>query len=160
MGWSSGNSFPHGWPLGTYLWFYCHFKRSWTCSPSNLFLTPKAEFRSMMARCNLLDLSFNGDPFTRERAKTSKRLDHALGNLDWCLKFDKSKNFHLPKLKFDHAPILINFENKKPVNRRRRPFRFEASWLTLLAFNQIVDENWRGSMANLSVQLRRTFGGS
>lgn len=64
-----------------------------------------------MDNCNLLDMGFSGDPYTWVRGNTRKRLDRALSNLEWRLRFTESTITHLPKLKSDHAPLLMNFGN-------------------------------------------------
>lgn len=88
-----------------------------------------------------MDLGFNGDIFSWARGNTRKRLDRAVSNIDWRLKFNSTEIFHLPKLKSDYAPLLVDFNQRIVENRRRRPFRFEAIWLTHPSFNKLVSDN-------------------
>lgn len=90
----------------------------------------EAGFQATLDRCNLFDLGYNGDLFTWARGNTRKHLDRAICNLDWHLRFEHSEITHLPKLKSDHSPLLLNLEHRRYGNRRRKPFRFEAIWLT------------------------------
>lgn len=106
-------------------------------------------FQQTLDNCSLMDLGFNGDPFTWVRGNTVKILDRAICNFDWRIRFECVEINHLPKLKSDHSPLLINFEHRRNANRRRRPFRFEAIWLTHPNFNQLVNDNWINQMSNL-----------
>lgn len=101
---------------------------------------------------------FSGDPFTWARGNTRKRLDRALCNLDWRLRFEEIVINHLPKLKSDHSPLLMNFDIRRQMNRRRRPFRFEAIWLTHPSFNNLILDNWRPNQASFPSQLRELQG--
>lgn len=111
-------------------------------------------FQATLDICNLIDVGFSGDPFTWARGTTRKRLDRALCNLDWRLRFIEAGIAHLPKLKSDHAPLLMTLDHNRPINRRRRPFRFEAVWLSHPSFNQFVKDNWRLSLSNFHNQLK------
>lgn len=115
-------------------------------------------FQEMISYCNLLDLGFKGDLFTWERGQTKKRLDHALCNIDWRLRFERVDIIHLPKFKSDHCPLLVNFDARRNLNRRRRPFRFEAVWLTHPSFNQLIQSNWRGEAGNVPLLLKELQG--
>lgn len=71
--------------------------------------TSETGFQVTMERCNLIDLGFNGDPFTWARGATRKRLDRVVCNLDWRLRFNETVIYHLPKLKSDHSPLLSSY---------------------------------------------------
>lgn len=43
-------------------------------------------FQDLLSHYNLLDLGYQGDPFTLERGNTGKRLDRAISNIEWCLR--------------------------------------------------------------------------
>lgn len=45
-------------------------------------------FQQTLDNCNLLDLGFNGDMFTWARGSTRKRLDRAICNIDWRIRFE------------------------------------------------------------------------
>lgn len=64
----------------------------------------------------------------------------------------------LSKFKFDHAPFLLNFENKRVMNRRRHLFRFESIYLTHPTYSQLIKDNWRGNLSNVPDQLRELLG--
>lgn len=85
---------------------------------------------------------------------TRKRLDRAICNLEWHLRFQSSKITHLPKLKSDHSPLLMTFDDRRHDVRGRRPFLFEAIWFNHPTFNQLVENNWRGSIENFPRQLK------
>lgn len=123
--------------------------------------TVESGFQRTIDRYNLLDMDFSGDPFTWVRGNTRKRFDRALSNLDWRLRFSDRGIMHLPKLKSDHAPLLMAFDNRRNMNRRRRrrrPFRFEAIWLTHPSFNQLSQDNWKAEMTNVPTHLKELQG--
>lgn len=118
----------------------------------------EAGFQATVDECDLIDIGFNGDMFTWARGGTRKGLDRGLCNLDWRIRFEDSEITHLPEIKSDHTPLLLNFDYRRRDNRGRRPFRFEAVWLTHPNFNQLMVDNWRGHMNNLSLQLKELQG--
>ena len=67
-----------------------------------------------MDNCGLLDLGFQGprfmwtnkNPIWQHNIK--ERLDRGLGNAKWKLLFLTAEISHLPHVKFDHCPILLN----------------------------------------------------
>lgn len=71
-----------------------------------------------------------GAPFTWKKGNKEVRLDPYLFNLELMMRFKHAFIQHLPYIKSDHRPIVISEESKKRKNLRRRPFRFEAAWLT------------------------------
>lgn len=88
--------------------------------------------------CELIDDGYVGDPFTWEGNGTKKCLDRMLMNLSWRLNFNEVDIHHLPFFKSDHRPLLIKFEAHPTPNQHRRPFQFEAAWLTHDDFDRVL----------------------
>lgn len=68
-------------------------------------------FISRINECRLIDLGWNGSPFTwmgkrRGGVIIRERLDGALANEEWCMNYPDTTMFHLPKILSDHHPIL------------------------------------------------------
>lgn len=106
--------------------------------------------------CELLDAGFNGDPFTWERDGTRKRLDRMFINIQWRIRFSEVTIHHLPYYKSDHRALLVKFDITQSNNRHRRPFRFEAAWLTHNDFDRVVNEAWNISKTEFSTKLVNT----
>lgn len=100
------------------------------------------KFRFILQECELIDAGFQGDPFTWKLDNLEVRLDRCLINLNWRLIFKKAYIQHIPFLKSDHRPIFLCLERKRKVNQRRRPFWFEAAWLTHEGFKNFMDFHW------------------
>ena len=87
-------------------------------------------FRQWFDGHNLFDLKFKGPKFTWSRGTLLKRLDRALCNNNWLMKFTDNIVLHLPKVASDHRPVLVRFEGAMSRFLSKRPFRFLASWIT------------------------------
>ncbi|XP_057747786.1 uncharacterized protein LOC130966983 [Arachis stenosperma] len=78
------------------------------------------KFNDCLNYCDLKDLGFIGPPFTWQRDVGVK---------------------HLPKLKSDHLPILLDFclayRDKGP-----KPFKFLAPWVLHEDYNNLVKKSW------------------
>lgn len=48
---------------------------------------------------------------------------------------------HLPRIRSDHSPILVNCQVDR-ASQGSRPFRFQAAWLTHPRFKQVVESTW------------------
>ncbi|XP_042944540.1 uncharacterized protein LOC122278417 [Carya illinoinensis] len=109
-------------------------------------------FRSMVDRCGLSDLGYEGSKYTwsnnREGIQfTKERLDRALGNLLWTRLFCECSVNALAAQTSDHCPLLINARRRirwGPLmeTKREKIFRFEASWNLHEACNNIITSSW------------------
>lgn len=100
-------------------------------------------FRRMVQDCNLIDAGYQGSPYTWRKGNLFQRLDRTLINMHWRLKFPQAVVFHLPYFKSDHRAVLMRINRKANPNRRRRPFRFQAAWLTHNDFPNLMKKNWK-----------------
>lgn len=49
---------------------------------------------------------------------------------------------HLPALKSDHRPILLQSRQQREFGRSNKQFRFMANWLADESFKGVVQEAW------------------
>lgn len=73
---------------------------------------------------------FRVGPFTCKKDNMESRLDRCLINMSWRIRYKEAFIQNLIPLKSDLKPLLLCFFSVKIRNMRRRPFRFEAAWLT------------------------------
>lgn len=92
-------------------------------------------FRDNIEGCKLLDLGANGPMFTWQGPifhggkRIYERLDKALSNEEWRLKFHEANVKVLARVEFyDHHPIMITLNDDRYVPRPRH-FRFESAWM-------------------------------
>ncbi|CAN1249350.1 hypothetical protein LINPERPRIM_LOCUS7118 [Linum perenne] len=71
--------------------------------------------------CGLSETSFCGPKFTWHRGGTSERLDRALTNEEWRVKFPFTKTRHLSRIYSGHHPILTTCDD---IERARLPRPF------------------------------------
>ncbi|KAL8141585.1 hypothetical protein V2J09_014617 [Rumex salicifolius] len=120
-------------------------------------------FQQLLDQNGLVDLHFTGAPFTRSRGSgvdfyVAKRLDRAIATMNACLNWPDLIVKHLPTFSSDHTPFLICLKNPTHSNRRRRPFQFEAAWLSHPNFHNFLHSVWpvdRPPMTALSVLRRK-----
>lgn len=100
--------------------------------------------------CQLIDLGSVGTKFTwkgplyHDGFHIFKRLDRALSNANWRLRFHEAYvNVRvLARVSYsDHHPILIVTRGDQN-NVRRRNFRFENLWLTESTYLEQVKQSW------------------
>ena len=72
-----------------------------------------------------------------------KRLDRALVNESWIVKFPEASVEVLLRIASDHSPLLIDLCGNQ--ENTRKPWRFEDFWLELPASWGIVDQAWKWS---------------
>ncbi|XP_057444772.1 uncharacterized protein LOC130737018 [Lotus japonicus] len=123
---------------------YLHASDKVGGGPPNMLSMSK--FRNCIEECSLSDLGFKGPPFTWEGRGVKERIDWTLGNDQWLAYFPEASVLHLPKLKSDHKPMLLQLcENQEDV--ALRPFRFMAAWLTHEDFPRLVESSWNNQEA-------------
>ncbi|KAF7808539.1 putative ribonuclease H protein At1g65750 family [Senna tora] len=95
-------------------------------------------FGSCINECGWMDLGFNGYKFTWER------IDKFFCNSDWKMRNQDAYVLHLFSRKSDHRPIMLKRCVQKEVDKKKRPFRFMASWLMDSRFSEFIKEAWSG----------------
>src|SRR5436190_2361817 len=109
-------------------------------------------FGNWMQSSGLLDVGFFGPKYTWKRGTLSERLDRAICNPQWRIKFPEASLQHLARISSDHRPILLKFSTFDP-NKANRPFRFQQMWLTHRGFFFFMKDNWTTDQTfTLSVQ--------
>ncbi|XP_038997981.1 uncharacterized protein LOC120123036 [Hibiscus syriacus] len=105
------------------------------------------KFREHWNMCNLMDAGYVGSKFTwtryiHGRVMLQERLDRLLQNTDMVELFPNLRVITLTRVYSDHNPILVNANLEIPVDKEKRPFRFEAAWLTHEDFKEIFRSTW------------------
>ena len=114
---------------------------------------PCKNFQKWFRKHRFYDLHFTGPKFTWKRGSLYKHLDRAICNDIWFNTFNKARVFHLPRLGYDHQPILLSLNNEGTGNKILKPFRFLASWLTDNCFSSFVSQVWKKDVDyNVSVK--------
>ncbi|KAF7811881.1 reverse transcriptase [Senna tora] len=103
--------------------------------------------------CGLTDLGYSRPKFTWCNKRPNgqlvfERLDRFMGNGAWLNLCPHTVNFHLPKIKSDHNPMLLCTQ-PSIFNRSARPFRCERIWINHPDFLNVVQDGW-DSAHNLS----------
>ncbi|EOY08302.1 Uncharacterized protein TCM_022640 [Theobroma cacao] len=101
-------------------------------------------FQRLISAYGLIDLGFKGSKYTWKRGLVSERIDWAICNTDWRLKFHEATVQHLPRVKSDHRPLLISLEARGVTDQSLR-FQFQAAWLSHSKFSDFVKQNWDSS---------------
>ncbi|XP_039037046.1 uncharacterized protein LOC120174167 [Hibiscus syriacus] len=93
------------------------------------------QFKDRWNRCNLLDAGWIGNKFTWVRTQNGtvtlqERQYRLLHNAEIINLFPCIRPNTLQRRYSDHHPILWNSKEDYVIDRNRRPFRFQAMWLT------------------------------
>ncbi|CAN6724151.1 unnamed protein product [Malus baccata var. baccata] len=91
------------------------------------------DFRNFVAREELMDLGYEGYPFTwrnnRESMPIQQRLDRGLATMGWYEMYPNTKIKHVLLEGSDHALLLLS--TKKEMSRKGRQFSFDGRWSKL-----------------------------
>ncbi|XP_072061977.1 uncharacterized protein [Arachis hypogaea] len=126
----------------------------------NLVVLSQAEsFIEAIQSNSLLDLGFDGHPFTWSNGKSGdrniqERLDRALANVEWKELFSMTTVHHLEMFKSDHSLILIDSQGEKR-KRKRGDYHFKLEEICLLNKEcyKVVEQSWRNSTETLKEKL-------
>ncbi|XP_019170571.1 PREDICTED: uncharacterized protein LOC109166142 [Ipomoea nil] len=105
-----------------------------------------AGFRNWIFEEGLINVGFEGPQFTwcRGLSLTSfkaARLDRALCNSEWRMRFLDASVLHLPMVGSDHAPLLIRTKESQKCAGLRN-FKYNVAWSTHPDFSKFIKENW------------------
>ena len=100
-------------------------------------------FKSWYHVKQMVDLQFSSPRFTWSRENLSKRVDRAMSNQDWIIKFNSYSVTHLPRIESNHIPILVRFECNSRCMGSTKPFCFLAAWMMLRYKDCLVAEKMR-----------------
>jgi len=70
------------------------------------------------------------------------RLDRALCDAEWRVRFQEGVVRHLIRAGSDHSPLLIATEGFTQSLPSKKPFRFHSAWLYHHQFENLVKDNW------------------
>ncbi|XP_057453246.1 uncharacterized protein LOC130745123 [Lotus japonicus] len=89
-------------------------------------------FASVLDKCRLIDLGLVGGNYMWFRNRNniiilSKRLDRALGDVDWRLAFPEASVEILTRVHSYHSPLLVHCGGQEHSTVLQRPFRF--AWI-------------------------------
>ena len=120
-------------------------KRTYATTSNALINRRSQQFAANINRCNLIDLGCNGPrlTWTNNRggtANTLVRLDRALANEGWRIKYPEASVTNIPRTYSDHCPVIVNTDGMtfipSSVNSFR-PFRFLVSWFEHPDFDNV-----------------------
>lgn len=101
-----------------------------------------------MQDAELFECQAKSLPFTwwnnNDSDPISKRIDHALVNLDWSTAFPDSFADFLQPDQSDHAPCVVNIPSL--CRRRRKPFKFYHHLIDHPDFSSVVSTAWANAM--------------
>ncbi|XP_019163558.1 PREDICTED: uncharacterized protein LOC109159904 [Ipomoea nil] len=119
-----------------------------TTNYSSFSTQRSSDFVNWIQDEDLFDLGFSGPKLTWVKneptdATKGARLDRALCNIDWRVRFPDAEVEHLPRVASDHAPLLLRLHG----SRRGNPtnlfhFHFQAAWLTHQDLTKVVKRMW------------------
>ncbi|CAN0859082.1 hypothetical protein LINGRAHAP2_LOCUS7566 [Linum grandiflorum] len=110
-----------------------------------------APFRDFISTNALIDLGFQGDPFTWNNGQGGThyircRLDRAVSNVGWRNAFDRALVYHESDIGSDHRPIYINYYGQH--QKTKCPFRFDERWLADIECNEIIQNAWNNGSSS------------
>ena len=104
-------------------------------------------FKAWIENSGLIDLEYSGPKFTWARGlsiatRKEARLERALCNMAWRVRFQEGVVRHLVQASSDHSPLLISTKGPMYDATTARPFRFLVAWTSHSQFEGIVASEW------------------
>ncbi|CAN1182365.1 hypothetical protein LINPERHAP2_LOCUS35925 [Linum perenne] len=90
-----------------------------------------------------LDLGFICPRYTWFRVSFQECLDRGLASISWKSTFPEATIHHLPRLRSDHRPILVNFFGLTAPCKLKRPFRFIILGMANPDFPCLLSSMWK-----------------
>nr|XP_011469216.1 PREDICTED: uncharacterized protein LOC105352889 [Fragaria vesca subsp. vesca] len=114
--------------------------------PQNL--NQMMRFQSALDDTELLDLGFQGAPYTWKGGNVRCQLDRAVASPSWLDLFPASFVTHLPPIHGDHVPLLLSVHNAFLPSKKfmKFRFRFESSWTAHEACKGVIESSWAVSI--------------
>ena len=110
------------------------------------------QLRDCLDKC-LSEIPSKGQYFTWTNNRkgddlTWERLDRGFTNNNWFRNHDKAQLVNLPIFHSDHEAILLSTQKERPFIRR--PYKFEALWITHSDCEDIVRKAWSNTILGSS----------
>ncbi|KAF9608966.1 hypothetical protein IFM89_012143 [Coptis chinensis] len=98
-------------------------------------------FTEAIQNCMLMDVGFIGSPYTwcnnqQGLRRVFKRLDRAMCNAQWRTLFPNAQLHHVLTVDSDHKLLMLDCVPM--LKKLKRPFRFEAMWLSDPTCKEVV----------------------
>lgn len=110
-----------------------------------------AAFGEALTDCSLLDMGFNGPPFTwsnkrEHHALVRATLDRCVVNSRWLHLFLGAILSHLIVASSDHMGLLLDSKGASNITisgrRKQKLFRFEKAWLREPGCEDVITHAW------------------
>lgn len=109
-------------------------------------LRGRHKMQNFMQQRGIVDLGASGTQYTWTNNSPGnlilRKLDRVLANVKWRLTFPEAIVKNLPRTHGDHCPVLLDCLGLPPPDINKRPFRFQAAWLTNPTFKEVLAETW------------------
>ncbi|KAL0383083.1 UNVERIFIED_CONTAM: hypothetical protein Scaly_0595600 [Sesamum calycinum] len=114
---------------------------------------PIDDFNDMMIDTGLMDVGFEGDPFTWTNKRVWKILDRVLYSKELTDTYNSTRVQHLSRRLSDHHPLFITAA--KTENRKPSSFRFQNMWLNHHSFLDTVRQSWNLPIEGYGIALNK-----
>ncbi|XP_057418255.1 uncharacterized protein LOC130712436 [Lotus japonicus] len=81
-----------------------------------------------------------------------KKLDRALGDIDWRVELPDTCLENLSRIHSDHSPLLVHC-GERCVGRPSRPFHFIAAWADHPDYQKVVKYAWTSGGEDITTKL-------
>lgn len=112
--------------------------------------------RNWVDSYGLVDLGYQlGPNYTWLNYRVKERLDRGFCNVSWRLTFPDAFIQHLPRVKSDCCPLLLNLFSSVVSQGINKPFRSQSMWMNHDKFSDFVLDQWKSYDGNLSHKVQK-----